>query len=941
VKRKMKNWCKKKWVALEAILKLLQDSQWHTVNKKSLNTADRKQYSMPTKKSELKRFRKTEMHKREKNGEKKHSPYIHLFFGMGLAVICFMFLAGSMSVVSAAPVITDWSNSGTNDQDTVFLVNHGDTITFSVTVNEDADYQWVVNNVDQNNNAPNFTWTLPSENGIWRIHVRATNEAEEARVVKLMEELQGYDFPKFNQEMKNALFTSQSQIEWVVSSSVSRVSSASSTLSALSSPTFTIEVKPGRSIQAAIDAVPPEGGIVKLAAGTFTVDSTIRINRSNLVLCGEGKDKTTVSISQNANVIQVSPYEDIEQEIVDLFNTPGKPFDESYCTLSDVTVKDIHIHGFTTTQPPDVQALGKGCGVITGWVKNCTFSNLWIENCFLGLQPHMSYYTLAKDNLVENNYENWDTYLCRYATITGNTFRGATGNAHNFKANGGATGSLISNNIFGPGDGKLLLYGESNYCTVLNNIVHGNDQAGIHIHNSDHAIIKGNVIYGNGCGILMDAVCASGAAGEASGYHKIIGNIIYENDHTGRGTTNRYGIKIGCVAKNEIISNTIYGNPLDGIKIGGSNSYGNIIRNNIIANNGGYGINTGTSVDNTYNNIWNDASGSYNGASAGTGDISEEPLFADLENKDFHLKGTERRWTESGWVSDAADSPCIDAGDLSDDYGSEPVPNGERINIGAYGNTVEASASKGDPLDTIPPYTLAHSPAKNATGVAKDTNIVVHVKDDGVGVDQTSIVMTVEGITVTPTINGTINDYNISYTPSSPFDNGQEVNVTIDAQDLASPANVMSQDSYSFTIEPGDTTPPTITAHLPTGTSVPVGTTIVVTFSEAMNQTSAENAFSLSPSVTGSFSWIDNIMTFTPDSDLSYETTYAVTIDTSAEDLAGNNLEELYTWQFTTSAFSTTVYVATDGTGDYNCDGTDDHIEINQAISYIDSQSHF
>jgi len=32
------------------------------------------------------------------------------------------------------------------------------------------------------------------------------------------------------------------------------------------------------------------------------------------------------------------------------------------------------------------------------------------------------------------------------------------------------------------------------------------------------------------------------------------------------------------------------------------------------------------------------------------------------------------------------------------------------------------------------------------------------------------------------------------------------------------------------------------------------------------------------------------------------------------------------------------VYVATDGTGDYNCDGTNDEIEINQALSYIDSQ---
>ena len=46
------------------------------------------------------------------------------------------------------------------------------------------------------------------------------------------------------------------------------------------------------------------------------------------------------------------------------------------------------------------------------------------------------------------------------------------------------------------------------------------------------------------------------------------------------------------------------------------------------------------------------------------------------------------------------------------------------------------------------PYTTAHSPAEGATDVAKNTTIVVHVKDDGAGVDITSIVMTVNGITV-------------------------------------------------------------------------------------------------------------------------------------------------------------------------------------------------
>ncbi|MCK5172353.1 MAG: hypothetical protein KAR47_03125, partial [Planctomycetes bacterium] len=62
---------------------------------------------------------------------------------------------------------------------------------------------------------------------------------------------------------------------------------------------------------------------------------------------------------------------------------------------------------------------------------------------------------------------------------------------------------------------------------------------------------------------------------------------------------------------------------------------------------------------------------------------------------DYHLKSQVGRWDESGeaWVTDAVDSPCIDAGDPADAYDLEPVYNGNRRNIGVYGQTAEASQS--------------------------------------------------------------------------------------------------------------------------------------------------------------------------------------------------------------------------------------------------------
>ncbi len=88
--------------------------------------------------------------------------------------------------------------------------------------------------------------------------------------------------------------------------------------------------------------------------------------------------------------------------------------------------------------------------------------------------------------------------------------------------------------------------------------------------------------------------------------------------------------------------------------------------------------------------------------------------------------------------------------------------------------------------DTTAPYADGHVPASSATSIALGTDIVVHVKDDETGVDQSTIVMVVNGVAVTPDITGTAADYTLTYDPSSDFQHGQTVYVTVDASDLAS-----------------------------------------------------------------------------------------------------------------------------------------------------------
>jgi len=61
----------------------------------------------------------------------------------------------------------------------------------------------------------------------------------------------------------------------------------------------------------------------------------------------------------------------------------------------------------------------------------------------------------------------------------------------------------------------------------------------------------------------------------------------------------------------------------------------------------------------------------------------------------YHLMSKAGRWdpVTKTWVKDAVTSPCIDAGDPASLVGAEPSPNGNRINMGAYGGTSQASLS--------------------------------------------------------------------------------------------------------------------------------------------------------------------------------------------------------------------------------------------------------
>jgi len=234
-------------------------------------------------------------------------------------------------------------------------------------------------------------------------------------------------------------------------------------------------------------------------------------------------------------------------------------------------------------------------------------------------------------------------------------------------------------------------------------------------------LIKGNYISYN------FAPNKGGAFNNCSG--DIRNNIIVENQSSTSG-----GAMFGCSGNiyNNIITGNIsnYGGALFGC-------YGNIFNNTFVGN---YARDTGgalNSCSSVFNNIfahneaavnvggiydiyeshsnifWLNTNGNFGGqtTTAGPGDFSADPCFAVngyLETNDtpdesddywvdgdYHLKSAYGRWDPNSrqWVIDDINSPCIDAGDPNTALIAELWPHGNRVNIGAYGNTTQASMS--------------------------------------------------------------------------------------------------------------------------------------------------------------------------------------------------------------------------------------------------------
>jgi Bacterial Ig-like domain len=101
--------------------------------------------------------------------------------------------------------------------------------------------------------------------------------------------------------------------------------------------------------------------------------------------------------------------------------------------------------------------------------------------------------------------------------------------------------------------------------------------------------------------------------------------------------------------------------------------------------------------------------------------------------------------------------------------------------------------------DNNPPATAAASPAADATGVDPAAAIDVRLDDPGMGVDFSSIVLTVNGTAVAFSVSGDPAHAHIRYQPAHAFAVQSTVRVHVDACDRAQPPHCTALD-YGFTV---------------------------------------------------------------------------------------------------------------------------------------------
>ena len=303
--------------------------------------------------------------------------------------------------------------------------------------------------------------------------------------------------------------------------------------------------------------------------------------------------------------------------------------------------------------------------------------------------------------------------------------------------------SVLRNAVFGHTGQNAVGIQITGLSTAAENVIYLN-RVGVNLSNGGKA--EKNRIYANTTGIrLTDSSQATGNVVYSNstgvdGYSlftgQLVNNLIYANS--------AQAVVLATSIGPDIENNTIYQTSGDAIRLK-SGTRDVTLRNNVIWVQSGYAVNVDNDSQNGFQSdynllyatntgqvaLWQDRDradlASWRSATFNdTNSLTTDPLFVDIlgpdavlgydtlvndgRDDDFHLSSTIGRFVGSlapvaDFVTglptdlaivelvDATRSPAIDRGDPESVYANEPGTNGGFVNLGAYGNTAQASKS--------------------------------------------------------------------------------------------------------------------------------------------------------------------------------------------------------------------------------------------------------
>jgi YVTN family beta-propeller protein len=209
----------------------------------------------------------------------------------------------------------------------------------------------------------------------------------------------------------------------------------------------------------------------------------------------------------------------------------------------------------------------------------------------------------------------------------------------------------------------------------------------------------------------------------------------------------------------------------------------------------------------------------------------------------------------------------------------------------------------GNTADSARPTVAFTNPTAGQTGVSPLATVTADFSEKLAPWSVAAFSLSWDGVTNVLGNTALQGDSQISFVPSSALCFDRTFTAVIDTgiYDLCGNRLLIP---YSWTFQTmADTVKPKVLAALPANgdTLASVNQVITLRFSEPMDTSSARQAFSISPIISGKFSWSgDTLMSFAPSETLAFRRQYQVSVGTGARDLAGNNLAAAWSSGFTT-----------------------------------------